>query len=85
MRDIAKSHGGICLSKSYLGMHRKLTWRCSEGHVWQSSPHSVKGARSWCSECAGLKKKTLSDVQAAAEKKGGNVYRRNMSMLKAKF
>lgn len=51
MHNIADQRGGKCLSNSYDGNHRKLTWMCSEGHTWQAVPSSIK-AGTWCPECA---------------------------------
>ena len=51
MHSIAKKRGGKCLSKKYLGAHKKLIWQCKEGHVWSSAPVNIVHGKSWCSKC----------------------------------
>lgn len=50
MQEWSKKFGGKCLSTEYLGMHKKLEWECSNGHVWPASPSSVKKGH-WCNTC----------------------------------
>jgi hypothetical protein len=72
MQEIARSHGGRCLSERYEGSKAKLTWQCSEGHVWQSAPKCVKSAQSWCPVCRYDKRRLdLATMQALAASKGG--------------
>ena len=42
MQKIAKDRGGKCLSKKYINGGTKLKWQCSEGHIWESAPTSIK-------------------------------------------
>jgi hypothetical protein len=58
MRDIAKSHGGECLSPKYTGLSGHLLWRCAEGHEWSASARNVRHARSWCPICAERRRNT---------------------------
>ena len=51
MEKIAESRCGKCLSTEYFGNHKNLTWQCSEGHIWNASPHSVKQG-TWCPYCS---------------------------------
>lgn len=72
MQDIAKERGGKCLSKNYVNSETKLRWECSEGHKWESTPHSVKTKKSWCPKCrSNSMKNTIKDMQVLAAKKGG--------------
>jgi hypothetical protein len=50
MRKIAAEKGGDCLSTTYTNDKTKLLWRCRYGHIWESSPNSVKKGR-WCQQC----------------------------------
>jgi len=54
MKELAKSMGGLCLSKTYVGNHLKLLWQCREGHRWEATPHYIKSGY-WCPKCAGRK------------------------------
>ncbi len=51
MLAIAKEKGGKCLSKKYLGAHKKLLWECSESHQWDATPNNIKRG-SWCLQCS---------------------------------
>ncbi|MBI4946887.1 MAG: hypothetical protein HY840_10875 [Bacteroidetes bacterium] len=70
MRGIAKERGGKCLSNIYINNTFKLLWQCSKGHVWKSSPHSVKDS-SWCPYCYGNVKHTLQKMKQIAKERGG--------------
>jgi hypothetical protein len=69
MQDIAKSKGGLCLSKKYINTATKLQWECAKGHRWLAVPAQIKD--SWCPMCSHNRKKTLEDMQALARSKGG--------------
>jgi hypothetical protein len=70
MRDIARSHGGKCLSTSYQNTDSKLQWECSEGHTWFAIPSTVKKGY-WCAECAGHKRRGIEDAREIARERGG--------------
>lgn len=50
MHDIAKKHGGKCLSKVYVNAHTKLQWQCKLGHTWEARPSDIKNG-GWCATC----------------------------------
>ena len=50
MRLEAASHGGECLSTAYTNNRGYLTWKCSEGHVWEARADHILGGH-WCSYC----------------------------------
>ena len=54
MKEIAKSRGGLCLSKTYINARSKLLWECAEGHQWEAVPDSLKRG-SWCPICGAKK------------------------------
>jgi len=70
MQELAKKHGGQCLSTNYINNTTKLRWRCEAGHVWEATPVSIKMGN-WCHECSGYRRYTLADMQALARKRGG--------------
>lgn len=47
VQNIARERGGECLSTEYLGAHKKLKFRCDEGHEWEASPANIKSGK-WC-------------------------------------
>jgi len=70
LRAVAKLKGGECLTSEYTGNRDKLLWRCAKGHFWQARADTI--LRSWCPTCGVEKrKKSLSDFQALAAKRGG--------------
>ncbi|MBL0340859.1 MAG: hypothetical protein IPP71_08000 [Bacteroidetes bacterium] len=71
-QQIAKEHGGICLSKRYIDSNTKLEFKCSQGHVFSSVPNEIYKGR-WCTSCRGGSKRTLEFYQNIAEKNGGTI------------
>jgi hypothetical protein len=51
LAEVAKSRGGLLLSKRYVGAKSPLLWRCSAGHTWKATPDCVKRG-TWCRVCA---------------------------------
>lgn len=50
MHVLAEKNGGKCLSKKYVNNKTKLTWKCSEGHIWDAAPSNIKRG-GWCPKC----------------------------------
>ncbi|MFJ7831850.1 zinc-ribbon domain-containing protein [Peribacillus sp. NPDC097284] len=75
-KQLAISKGGECLSLEYLGVFKKLTWKCGCGHIWDTSYHQVDRG-SWCPECAKVsranffRKYSIEDMQLLAAEKNG--------------
>lgn len=43
IQEMAKSKGGQCLSREYVGnKDDKLRWRCSEGHEWEATLGKIR-------------------------------------------
>ncbi|KKL80946.1 hypothetical protein LCGC14_1999660 [marine sediment metagenome] len=70
MQKIAGSHGGNCLSKEYINVKTKLKWQCKEGHIWETTPDTIKRG-SWCRKCSGSEKHTIELMHNLAKEKGG--------------
>ena len=71
MQNIAKGRGGRCLSPEIVNARLQLKWMCSEGHVWKSTPSSVKNSNSWCRTCAGKAPFSIEEMQSIAKERGG--------------
>jgi glutaredoxin len=67
---VAERHGGVCLSAQYIDAHKKLKWRCKEGHEWEASFGNVSSGN-WCPFCAGSVKLTIEEMQKIARERGG--------------
>ncbi len=75
MRNIAKERGGKCLSDTYVNAHRKLLWKCSEGHQWEATPNNIKRGK-WCKKCSdslkGISQRlSIEMMQEIAIQRGG--------------
>ena len=78
MRRLASDKGGWCLSEEYINQLTKLTWKCSEGHIWGTIPkHIRKGT--WCPICSRKKENryfhkdvTIEMLKQKAEEKSGH-------------
>jgi hypothetical protein len=55
-QDMAVAHGGLCLSKEYLGYDRKMHWRCKNGHEWYTTMYLVEKGH-WCARCVNQRKR----------------------------
>ena len=70
MRQIAKARDGECLSKKYIDANTALKWKCTDGHVWDAAPNSIKFG-SWCPFCAQNVKLTIEEMERLAKSRGG--------------
>lgn len=69
MHEIAKQREGKCLSDKYINGNIKLRWQCNNGHIWKTTPITIKSGH-WCPRCIG-RGKTIEDMQKLAEAKKG--------------
>jgi hypothetical protein len=82
---VAEANGGLCLSKSYLGVDHRYLWQCGDcGKKWRARFDHVRRG-SWCPRCKkaeGVKKrlkaqksqfdKKLDNFKRAAQRLGGD-------------
>lgn len=68
MQNIAKSRGGKCLSKTYVGVFEKLEWQCEQGHQWETTPHVIIRGH-WCHECAEISRRETATNRIIEERK----------------
>lgn len=69
----ALSRGGQLLSDSIGRKKDKIVWKCGLGHQWTQSMEVVVGRNSWCPICSPSRKRSLEDLKAVAESRGGKV------------
>ncbi|MBD2311284.1 hypothetical protein H6G20_06385 [Desertifilum sp. FACHB-1129] len=90
MQNLARSFGGVCLSSQFESVIKKLTWQCSEGHIWEAEPHHIKNG-GWCPVCAQKnraekrKTHTLEEMQAFATNKDGRCISSEFVNVKARL
>jgi hypothetical protein len=70
MQAAAHKLGGHCLSTEYRTLYTRMRWRCAKGHEWESQAQNVRRGK-WCARCAGKMRKTIEDMQAIAQARGG--------------
>lgn len=71
LSEIAEKNGGSLVSTRFMGWNYPLTWKCAEGHTWDAVPQSIARQGTWCAICAGVKKKSIDQMQLIARQKGG--------------
>jgi len=70
-KEIAKSHGGTCLSDCCNGINAKILLRCKDGHEWGAIFANIK-RNQWCKKCVSIKQRhTIEDCHILATKNGG--------------
>jgi len=62
---LARSKNFNWVGSVVVNTHIATKWRCSKGHIWDASYHSIQGG-SGCPMCAGLNPKKPSDYFAIA-------------------
>jgi hypothetical protein len=60
LNTIAKQHGGTLVSKEYKNIDTPLKWKCSKGHIFESTLWSIKKHGRWCPKCNLYNKENLS-------------------------
>jgi len=84
MQRYAESRGGQCLSKKYTDNKTKLEWRCKNHHTWLAVPSGIlRGV--WCSQCAGVSRKTLIEMKAIAKSRQGRCLSREYVNITTKL
>lgn len=88
MGELARKRGGLCLSKTYGGLSKKLKWQCEKKHVWEIRPQAIIAGR-WCSECDGKKikpgKYSIEFAKSVAESRDGQCLSRNYANSQSKL
>lgn len=49
-RELAREHGGKCLSDAYAKTSARLRWECGDGHTFEKSVDAVRQGQ-WCPHC----------------------------------
>jgi len=71
-QELAKSKGGEVVSTHYEKMHAKMTFKCGNGHEpFTAKCHDVRQKGTWCPECAGNKRLTISKLREVAKNNEG--------------
>ena len=39
--EFAKTKSGLCLSEGYVNAYTKMSWQCSENHIWNATFHNL--------------------------------------------
>ena len=65
----AKAQGGRCLSTTINNVFEKLTWECTNNHIFKMRYHNVDCGQ-WCPVCNKPPRRTLKDACILAASKG---------------
>ncbi len=89
MHDLARKHGGKCLSTKYYNNKVKLLWECIKEHQFEKTPKAVKTG-SWCPKCKkaknwSLHKHTMREMQVLAETHQGKCLSKTYKGVKVKL
>lgn len=54
LQSAAKFRGGECIAEEYEAgnLHKKIAWRCGDGHEFLSTPYTVLKGGYWCPHCS---------------------------------
>lgn len=86
MIDLAKFHGGECLSTEYVNLTSKLKWKCSKGHIFEKKPLSITAKSRWCGECAfSSMRHSIEYMREFARKFGGECLSNEYSNIREKL
>jgi len=59
---IEEKYHGKCLSDEYISLHDKLIFKCSKGHIWETSWSTIYYGGAWCPSCAYPSEQKFRDV-----------------------
>ncbi len=61
-RELALSHGGMCLSEVYVNSQTKMDWKCAEGHEWSANFSHMRNRGQWCPSCVNKSEQLCRDI-----------------------
>jgi thiol-disulfide isomerase/thioredoxin len=70
-KKLAISKNGECLSTEYIACDKKLKFKCSFGHIWETKPYYLVNNNSWCPQCNKSHKDKIETFQKIAIENGG--------------
>ena len=67
LQEYAARYGGELLTTTYQNMHQLLSWKCSEGHIFEAQFNNMSRRNQWCAICEGRAKKRQFNQVTAGE------------------
>jgi len=83
-REAALLNNGLCLSDKYGKIQDAYKWKCSQGHVWETSFVSVRQG-SWCPKCAFKSNRTIDNCIDLAKSRDGYFLSEEYTNAKTKY
>jgi len=72
VKAFALRKGIECISNNYVNAHKKLKWKCKEGHIWEAEYATIYTKKeNLCPQCAGFVFHTIEEVKDFGIKMGG--------------
>ena len=70
--------------KDYKNSNQKLSWECSEGHIFQANWKNVSSGK-WCPYCSGNKPPTIFEMSSSVKAKNGILISTKYEKAKTKY
>ena len=70
-KTLAISKNGECLSTEYIACDKRLKFKCSLGHIWETKPYYLVNNNSWCPQCNKSRKDNIETFKKIAIENGG--------------
>jgi hypothetical protein len=78
---LARSNGGLLITRESLGSKAKHEWQCENGHRWMAVPNNIQQG-AWCPVCRVWSRADLIEIAAA---KGGELLERRFEGARKKM
>jgi hypothetical protein len=85
-KNLAISKNGECISSEYIACNKKLKFKCSSGHIWETKPYYLVNNNSWCPQCNKSHKDNIELFKKIAIERDGiclsDIYVNNKTKLR---
>lgn len=91
MKKHAKEKGGECLSDRFIDNKTHLKWKCSNNHIWMSTPECVVKKKQWCRACSQTnrwvnnRERIYEELSTIAKNRGGELLSKEYKNHKQKL
>lgn len=70
-KKLAISKNGECISTEYIACDKKLKFKCSLGHIWETKPYYLVNNNTWCPQCNKSNKDNIDTFKKIAIENNG--------------
>lgn len=83
--EYAISHGGSVISEKYTGNKNLMSFKCSEGHFFDTTYQRIKRYESWCTICMEEQQKCNVDTVSKYVIEKGGAFSGDFTTVKSRF